>query len=243
MVKKVCNGMKSWRYIETMKQNQECGAGNQKRTGKFLKCLLVGLSILTLGLLAESVEALQITVIDIPMVGANYNGTDFYISGRPSGTVQVIHDDGSMDSYNNIRFNLDTVDLDAVISDNYLTATYTGSGGTVEILDSDTKGYLLIADLKNLRLEIIDPNLGCFTGEGDFLVTGGTLNDVFGSVGGLATIGLSWKVPASFEMPFYAMANTKLYPEASASIPDVTTLVLLGSAMLIGSLFGRKKAF
>jgi len=91
-----------------MKKNQECGVGNQKRTGKFLKCLLVGLSVLTLGLLAESVEALQITVIDIPMVGANYNNMteDFYISGRPSGTVKVIHDDVTTDSYNNIRFNL-----------------------------------------------------------------------------------------------------------------------------------------
>lgn len=228
-----------------MKQNQECMRGNQKErvTGKFLRCVVVGLTILTLGLLAESVEALQITVIDVPMVGANYNNItkDFYISGRPSGLFQVIHDDGTMDSYNNIRFNIDTYGLDAVISDDYFTATYTGNGGTVEIRDASVDNYLLRGELRSLRLEIIDPDLGYFTGEGHFLVTSGSLMDDFGTVGGLATIGLSWNVPASFETPFAAMANTKLYPKAS--IPDATTLVLLASAMLIGGVFGRKKAF
>lgn len=215
-------------------------------TGKFLRCVAVGVSILTLGLLAESVEAVPITVIDVPMVGANYNNItkDFYISGRPSGIVQVIYDDGTMDSYSNIRFDLDTYGLAAVISDDYLTATYTGYEGTVEIRDAnvDDNGYLLRGKLQSLRLEITDPDLGYFTGEGHFLVTGGSLMNDFGTEGGLATIGLSWNVPASFETPFAAMANTKLYPEAS--IPDATTLVLLGSAMLIGGgVFGRKKVF
>ena len=238
--------MKSIEYKKMMMKNKKSGQGSQKMTGKILKCVVVGLSILTLGLLAESVEALPITVIDIPMVGANYNNItkDFYISGRPSGTVQVIHDNGTMDSYNNIRFDLDTYGLDAVISGDFLTATYTGSGGTVEIRDASVGpddpdfGYLLRGELQSLRLEITDPDLGYFVGEGDFLVTGGSLMDEFGTAGGLATIGLSWNVPASFETPFAAMANTKLYP-----IPDATTLLLLGSAMLIGGVFGRKKVF
>jgi hypothetical protein len=183
-----------------MKQNQEGMGGNQRVTGKkFLRCVLVGLSILTLGLLAESVEAVSITVIDVPMVGANYNNItkDFYISGRPSGLVQVIHDDGTMDSYNNIRFDLDTYNLAAVISDDYLTAIYTGSGGTLEIRDASVSenGYLLRGELQSLQLEITDPDLGYFTGEGHFLVTSGSLMDDFGTVGGLATIGLSWNVP------------------------------------------------
>jgi len=136
---------------------------------------------------------------------------------------------------------LDTYGLDAVISDDYLTATYTGNGGTVEIRDASVDDYLLRGELQSLRLEIIDPDLGYFTGEGHFWVTGGSLKDDFGAVGGLATIGLSWNVPASFETPFAAMANTKLYPKAS--IPDATTLVLLGSAMIGVGVFGRKKAF
>jgi len=73
-----------------------------------------------------------------------------------------------------------------------------------------------------------------------FSIEAGSLAPNFGDNGGFATIGIVFQVPFDFNNSFAAMANTKIYP---TSIPDATTLVLLGNAMLIGSLFGRKKAF
>lgn len=77
---------------------------------------------------------------------------------------------------------------------------------------------------------------------GLFRLRGGNLASDFGNSGGLATIGLAFQVPINFNNSFgSAMATTTLTP--IASIPDVTTLVLLGSAMLIGGVYGRKKVF
>ncbi len=222
---------------------------------KIFKCMVLVVFILTIGLHhVEDVGAQNINVIDIPMVGSNYNNLtgQFFISGRPASTVKVFYEDGNVGSYNNVRFDLDTYNLVSLISPDYLTATYTldsaGLGGTVELIDKDNPNVdLLIGRLVNLELKIIDPNLGAFKGTGYFDVTDGTLYNDFGGLGGLATIGISWNVPASFETPFAAMTNTKLYPYPPISVPDEPNMLLLwslslgGGGLVAGFLRLRKK--
>lgn len=236
-----------------MKQNQECGAGNQKErvTGKFLRCVLVGLTILTLCLIAQSAKALPIKEIGIPMLGTKYNYEDHVFSISGLSDVTVFYEDSKTDYSAN--FTLTTKGstkglLWNMTSDGkHVTYSSSNSGtGRMSLVHDDGSNYglgtlLLGGELQHLEMTIVDSTSGLYKGTGMFSVVAGTLASDFGENGGLATIGIAFKVPINFNNSFTAMANTKIYP--IASIPDVTTLVLLGSAMLIGSLFGRKKAF
>lgn len=162
-----------------MKQNQECGAGNQKRTGKFLKCLLVGLSVLTFNLIAivQSANAVPITKIVIPVLGTQYNvdNHQFLISGISYGTT-VFYESGENTFAG--MFALDTGSLESTISPDGTMITYTAnSGGRGRMSLEDNSSYprpsLLYGDLQYLRLEIIDSIAGTFGGTGTFSVKGG----------------------------------------------------------------------
>lgn len=242
------NSMKSWGYIEIMKQNQECMRGNQKErvTGKFLRCVVVGLTILTLCLIAQSAKAIPITEISIPMGSAKYNIADHSFVISTYTEVVVFYEGFNMEKYEDSMFALDTKGLDWEVSPDNRTIKYDAHGGAgkinlLDVSDMFNPITLLAGELHGLQMTIVDPIMGVFEGTGNFAVLGGSLASDFGDNGGLATIGITFNVPFDFSDSFTAMANTTLHPKAS--IPDVTTLVLLGSAMLIGSLFGRKKAF
>jgi hypothetical protein len=221
---------------------------NERVTFNFIRYVLIGLSVLIFNLIAivQSANAVPITKIVIPVLGTQYNidTHQFLISGISYGTT-IFNESGE----NTLAgmFALDTGSLESTISSDGTMITYTAnSGGMGRMSLEDNSIYprpsLLYGDLQYLRLEIIDSIAGTFGGTGIFSVEGGDLASDFGDNGGLATIGLAFQVPINFNNSFgSAMATTTLTP--IASIPDVTTLVLLGSAMLIGSLFGRKKAF
>ena len=219
---------------------------------QFLNGLIATLLLTMVSWLEPIAEAAPvIDEIVAPIVGVTYNGTDFSISGRPASDVQVLYNDGrdpNPELYDFTVFSLSSSGLDGVISSvnapgDHIDYTSSGTFGNISLLNGNT-GFspLLVGDLQALSLEIVNPGLGLFEGSGDFLVTGGTLADDFEEVGGLATIGISFVVPNSFNDPFAALANTKLFPNYVAPVPEPSLAAVTSVGLLsLGLMVWRRK--
>jgi hypothetical protein len=221
---------------------------------KIAKFVVVGFFVTAFSLIAQSAKALPIIdEINIPITSATFNSFtgDFTISGRPTSQVSFFYNDGrqpnpeTFPSTTVIIFDLSTIGLAHQISLDGSTIEYSSTGlfGDISLFDRTNLSSILEGELKSLTMTIIDPGLGAFEGSGSFDVTGGSLANDFGANGGLATIGISFTVPADFNNSFAALANTKLFPDPpTASIPDASIMWLLGPAFIVLGVLGRRKS-
>ncbi len=183
---------------------------------------------------AQSTKAASITNIGIPITSATYDSStgNFIISGRPSSDVIVTYNDTTSTSFGFTIFNLSTNGMSSTVSSDGSTINYIeNSVGNITLLDGNA-GFdeIFTADLIGLSMNIIDPRIGAFEGTGSFIVTGfPPLSTEFGTNGGIATIGISFTVPANFNNGFAALANTTLFP---LYVLEPTTMLLLGFGLV-----------
>lgn len=197
-----------------------------------------------LAVMAPGARALPlISEIDIPITGASYNAStgDLSLSGRPASDVSVFYDDGRSPNpvtYGFTIFDLNTTGLDSAVSGDGMRIEYASSGGlgNMTLLDGDDGfSILLSADLVSLEMTVLDPGIGAIAGSGAFEITGGSLADDFGLVGGLTTLGLSFTVPADFDSSFSALANMALRSSGADSppLPEPAAAIVFGLGMIL----------
>ncbi len=177
--------------------------------------------------------------ITIPITGANYDTSNgFTVSGRPNGIASIFYNDNrapNPETNDFVIFDLSAIGLNGVVSPDGSEINYTSSGslGSMSLLDGNNSfSTLLQGELTSLTLTTIDPSIGAFEGAGDFNVTGGSLAKDFGKIGGVKLIGISFRVPTTFNTNFAALANTKLFPQTPVPLPNAAWAGLLTVGVL-----------
>ena len=181
------------------------------------------------------------------VVQYNTNGGGIFSVGGPAGApIKVNYDDGSTQLINFAAFSLNTGTLTGIITENDTKIAYNSDGTTFGIvsvtdqLNTPDSPYLS-GSLNYLELEIVNQELGHFEGTGRFDVTGGSLANDFGNNGGLATVGISFDLPSDFSSGFFAVGNTKLFPEAVGA-PEPSSIAVGSIGLLsLGIMIWRRK--
>lgn len=194
--------------------------------------------------------------IVVPHTSAQFDHlSNLTISGQPSGDAMVFYADNTTQAITTpLSFHLSTTGLDSILLSGGQKIDYSSSGGSgLLYLGKFGSPSSLEGELLSFSMEIIDPLNGLFEGSGFFDVTGGSLASDFGASGGLASIGLSFRIPADFNSPFWSAVTTTLYSEETAgvtadpsggggvaAVPESgSTTIVLGLGLLFLGLFSR----